>query len=68
MKTFIVFLSFIFLGIGTPIMHNTHKKEPQYHILLPEIIITPDKSELYREGSIYNPIELDEVVITAENV
>jgi hypothetical protein len=68
MKTFIVFLTFIFFGISTPLIKNTHKKEPQYHILLPEIVITPDKSDLYREGSVYNPIELDEVVITAENV
>jgi len=69
MKTLIMLISVSFFGvIGAANVNQQKGITPEYHILLPEIVITPDKSELYREGSMFNPIALEEVVITGKKI
>jgi hypothetical protein len=67
MKTAIVLISILLFGaLGASNVKEQRVREVQYHVILPELIITPDKSELYREGSVYNPIALEPVEIKAK--
>lgn len=69
MKTSIVMIAFLVFGaLGASNVLESKNREQQYHVVLPELVITPTTYLEYAEGTAMNPIVLDSVEIVAKKI